>query len=61
MTGASQQLTWPIATGTFQVQSADNPLGPWINATLTITTNGANATITVTATNQQQYFRLVGQ
>jgi hypothetical protein len=61
MTGANLQLTWPVSTGTFQVQSADSPLGPWTNATLTITTNGANATVTVTATNQQQYFRLVGQ
>jgi len=61
MTGANLQLTWPVSTGTFHVQSADSPLGPWADTTLTIVTNGANATVTVTATNQQQYFRLIGQ
>jgi hypothetical protein len=61
ITGANLQLTWPVSTGTFHVQSADNPLGPWADTTLTIITNGANATVTVTATNQQQYFRLIGQ
>jgi hypothetical protein len=60
-TGANLQLTWPISTGTFQVQSANSASGPWTNTTLAITTNGASATVTVTATNQQQYFRLVGQ
>jgi hypothetical protein len=59
--GANLQLTWPVSTGTFQVQSANNPLGPWTNSTLPLTTNGANATVMVTATNQQQYFRLQGQ
>jgi hypothetical protein len=61
MTGSDLQLTWPVSTGTFHVQSADSPLGPWADATLTIITNGASATVMVTATNQQQYFRLVGQ
>jgi hypothetical protein len=60
-TGANLQLTWPISTGTFQVQLANSPTGPWTNTTLTITTNGASATVTVSATNQQQYFRLTGQ
>jgi hypothetical protein len=59
--GANLQLTWPISTGTFQVQSADSPAGPWTDTPITIVTNGLNATVTVTATNQQQYFRLVGQ
>ncbi len=61
MTGANLELTWPIATGTFHVQSADCPLGPWTDVTSPVITNGANATVTVTATNQQEYFRLVGQ
>ena len=61
VTGAGLQLTWAVSTGTFQVQSADSPLGPWTNASMAIVTNGANVTVTVTATNQQQYFRLVGQ
>ena len=59
--GENLQLTWPISTGTFHVESADNPLGPWSDAALTITTNGASATVTVTPTDQHQFFRLVGQ
>ena len=59
--GENLQLTWPISTGTFHVESAGNPLGPWRDASLTITTNGANATVTVTPAGQQQFFRLVGQ
>lgn len=59
--GANLQLTWPISAGTFHVQSADTPLGPWADAAYTVTTNGDSAIVTVTATNQQQYFRLVGQ
>ncbi|HEY5040411.1 MAG TPA: hypothetical protein VIK53_00225, partial [Verrucomicrobiae bacterium] len=59
--GANLQLNWPISAGSFQIQSADSPLGPWINVALTIITNGASATATVTTTNQQGYFRLIGQ
>jgi len=57
---AGLQLTWPISAGTFSVQSANTPQGPWTDAPISIITNGATATVTVTATNQQQYFRLVG-
>src|ERR1035441_4937023 len=28
VTGAGLQLTWAVSTGTFQVQSANSPLGP---------------------------------
>ncbi|MEI6078549.1 MAG: immunoglobulin domain-containing protein, partial [Verrucomicrobiota bacterium] len=59
--GENLQLTWPASTGTFHVESAGNPLGPWSDASLAITTNGANATVTVTPAGQQQFFRLVGQ
>jgi hypothetical protein len=59
--GDNLQLTWPISTGTFIVQSASSPAGPWSDASLSIITNGASATVTVQATNQQQYYRLVGQ
>jgi hypothetical protein len=61
---ANLQLTWQIASGTFQVESASNPTGPWITNTtspLSFVTNGANVTVTVTVTNSQQYYRLVGQ
>jgi len=64
ITGANLQLTWQIASGTFQVESASNPIGPWITNTasgLSFVTNGANVTVTVTVTNSQQYYRLVGQ
>ena len=63
-TGTNLQLTWQIASGTFQVESATSPVGPWITNTasaLSFVTNGANVTVTVTATNAQQYFRLIGQ
>ncbi len=55
------QLSWPVTSGTFQVQAADSPAGPWTTVSLPIITNGANAAITVSPTNQQQYFRLQGQ
>jgi hypothetical protein len=64
ISGANLQLTWQIASGTFQVESAGNPTGPWITNTtspLSFVTNGANVTVTVTVTNSQQYYRLVGQ
>jgi hypothetical protein len=64
ITGANLQLTWQVASGTFQVESASNPTGPWITNTtspLSFVTNGASVTVTVTATNTEQYFRLVGQ
>ena len=59
--GANLQLTWDISTGTFQVQTANNPLGPWTNVDLPFITNGANVSVSVLVTNQQQYYKLVGQ
>jgi sugar lactone lactonase YvrE len=61
MAGANLQLAWPISKGAFLVQSADSPVGPWTDTTFTSITNGASVTVTVAATNQQQYFRLVGR
>ena len=64
VTGTNLQLTWQVASGTFQVESASSPVGPWATNTasaLSFVTNGANVTVTVTATNAQQYFRLIGQ
>ena len=60
-TGSGLQLTWPLTNGTFQVQAADNVLGPWTTLVLPLTTNGGNAVVSVLFTNQQQYFRLTGQ
>jgi hypothetical protein len=60
--GANLQLSWPIASGSFQVQTSDSMLGPWTTIVLPIITNGANVYVTVpSTTNQQQYFRLQGQ
>ncbi|MEI8288547.1 MAG: FG-GAP-like repeat-containing protein [Verrucomicrobiota bacterium] len=59
--GANLQLTWDISTGTFQVQTANNPLGPWTNVVLPFITNGVNVSVSVMVTNQQQYYKLVGQ
>ena len=55
------QLSWPLASGTFQILASENPSGPWHPITLPLVTNGANAGVTVTPTNQQQYYRLQGQ
>jgi hypothetical protein len=55
------QLSWPIATGGFQVESASILSGPWTASGLSVMTNGASAFVTIGATNQQEYFRLVGQ
>ncbi len=60
-TGSGLQLSWPLATGTFQVQTANSLFGPWTTIALPVITNGANATVTVSPTNQQQYYRLSGQ
>jgi hypothetical protein len=61
MANGQLQFTWPLSSGTFQVQVAEQPTGPWTTLTLPQTTNGANATRVLTTTNQQQFFRLLGQ
>ena len=62
ISGANVQLAWPVSSGTFQLQSADSVLGPWnIVPPQTVVTNGGTISVTVEATNQQQYFRLMGQ
>jgi hypothetical protein len=60
-TGNNLQLAWPVAAGSYLVQYASSPTGPWSNAPQNIITNGINACVTVQATNQQQFFRLLGQ
>jgi len=60
-TGGKLQLSWPLASGTFQILTSGNPAGPWNPITLPLVTNGANVGATVTPTNQQQYYRLQGQ
>ena len=61
-TGTSLQLTWPIATGNFQVQAASNILGPWTTIVFPMVTNGGNVTATVPPGGFPQfYYRLTGQ
>ena len=59
--GSHLQFNWPLADGTFSVQTASQPQGPWTTIVLPLTTNGGNVTVTCNPTNQQQYFRLQGQ
>jgi hypothetical protein len=61
MSANNLQLTWPVSSGSFLLQSADNLLGPWNNLALPVVTNGSSATVTVQATNQQQFYRLISQ
>jgi len=55
------QFNWSLSSGTFQVQTASQPMGPWTTLTLPLTTTGTNVSCGLSFTNQQQYFRLSGQ
>jgi len=59
--GGNLSLAWPVGSGTYQLLTATTPVGPWLPIGATFTTNGNNVTVSVQATNQQQYFRLQGQ
>jgi len=59
--GGNLQLSWPVGSGTYQVLTANSLTGPWQPVTVVILTNGANATVSVSVTNQQQFYRLQGQ
>lgn len=52
--GGGLQLSWPTASGSFEVLSAPSPAGPWSDTTFT---NGQ----TVPVTSQSTYYRLVAQ
>jgi hypothetical protein len=54
------QFNWSLSTGTYQVQTADQPAGPWTTVTLPYTTNGDNVSCSLVSTNQQKFFRLLG-
>lgn len=55
------QFNWSLSSGTFQVQTASQPMGPWTTLALPLTTTGTNVSCGLSFTNQQQYFRLSGQ
>jgi len=60
--GGNLQLKWATDSGSFQVQSAPGLSGPWSNVSLPLVTNGTDITVTISnITNNQQYYRLVGQ
>jgi Immunoglobulin domain/Immunoglobulin I-set domain len=59
--GNSLQLSWPLAAGSFIVQSASQPAGPWTDLNLTIGNDGSNATATVNISGQLKFFRLIVQ
>jgi hypothetical protein len=60
-TGQNLQFNWSLASGTFQVQAADSPLGPWTTVVLPMITNGDKVSVNVSPTNQNQFYRLQGQ
>ena len=59
--GSNLQLTWPLDAGSFSVQSANNPSGPWSDLTLSIGNDGVSASASVPITSQVQFFRLIVQ
>ena len=61
LVGNSLKLSWPVSAGSYGVQSADNPSGPWSDTGLNVTTEGANSTATVQTAGQQKFFRLIVQ
>lgn len=61
VSGGKLQFGWALASGTFQVQTASQPGGPWTTIVLPLTTNGASVNSVLSYTNHQQYFRLLGQ
>jgi hypothetical protein len=54
------QFNWSLSTGTYQIQTADQPAGPWTTVTLPYTTNGNSVSCSLVSTNQQKFFRLLG-
>jgi hypothetical protein len=59
LSGGGLELSWPTAAGSFGVQSAAAPAGPWTDTGLTVTTLGTNSTVIVPAGYQGSFFRLV--
>jgi hypothetical protein len=55
------QFSWPLASGNFQVLTADQATGPWSTLVLPLITNGGTVSVMCSPTNQQQFYRLSGQ
>jgi hypothetical protein len=61
LNGQNLQLTWPLSAGSYGVQSASSPAGPWSDTGATVTNDGTTASATIPATGSQQFFRLMIQ
>jgi hypothetical protein len=61
LAGNTLQLSWPAASGSFGVQSAPSPAGPWTDTGLTVTSDGSNCVVTNLTAGRGIFFRLVAQ
>jgi hypothetical protein len=61
LNGGGLQLSWSSAAGSFGVQSASSPAGPWADTGWTITSDGTNSTVVVPAGYAKPFFRLIVQ
>jgi len=62
VSGQNLKLSWPVAAGSYGVQSASSLTGPWNDAGLSVSDDGTTATATAPVTGgQPQFFRLVAQ
>jgi hypothetical protein len=60
--GTNVVLSWPIAAGSFKLQSLNSPSGLsgyWSNMPVTLQTNGPTVNATLPVTNRSSFFRLV--
>ena len=60
LSGGSLQLSWSNAAGSFGVQYAPSPVGPWNDLNVAITVNGATSSIIVPA-GKGPFYRLITQ
>jgi len=61
LNGGGLQLSWSSAAGSFVVQSASSPVGPWADTGWTVTSDGTNSTVVVPAGYAKPFFRLIVQ
>jgi hypothetical protein len=57
-TPGNLSLSWPLSAGTFGLQVASSPGGPWSNASASFVTNGGNLTLTYPISKSTEFFRL---
>ena len=59
--GGVVRLSWLTASGSFGVQSAASPVGPWSDTGWTVNNDGTNSWVTVPPAEDHLYFRLVAE